>query len=309
MEEPSAELEGMSPASLRARALERVRFEQSMGVEFLPRAAVYSMATPTSATVAPPARPAPVASAAAQMPRPVAPTPSVAPAAPVTPPLPAPVQRVAAAAPVPCTPPAEVPRAAGKPGAVLSPQEWGERWQALEIRALGCRACVLNTTRINVVFGCGNRKAKIVFVGEGPGQNEDEQGQPFVGNAGQLLTKIIEAMGLRRDEVYICNVVKCRPPGNRTPLPDEVAACSPFLLEQLELVAPKVIVALGSPAAKALLKTDVGITKLRGRWHAFNGIPLMPTYHPSFLLHQYTDENRRQVWEDMKQVVAKLKTV
>jgi len=169
-----------------------------------------------------------------------------------------------------------------------------------------CQACVLAKTRTNVVFGTGNRNAKLLFVGEGPGADEDAQGEPFVGRAGQFLNKVISAMGLKREEVYICNVVKCRPPGNRTPLPDEVAACNTYLTEQIALVAPKAIVALGSPASKTLLNTTQGIMSLRGRWHAYKGVPLMPTYHPAFVLRQYTEEVRRAVWEDMKKVMEKL---
>ncbi|HLX62766.1 MAG TPA: uracil-DNA glycosylase [Planctomycetota bacterium] len=183
-----------------------------------------------------------------------------------------------------------------------------ERWRLLEARAKACVNCVLHEGRTNVVFGTGNRKAKLVFVGEGPGQDEDLQGEPFVGRAGQLLNKIIGAMGLKREDVYICNTVKCRPPNNRTPLPDEIAACSPFLTEQLELISPRVIVALGAPAAKTLLNTSSGITSLRGRWHWYKTIPVMPTFHPAFVLRQYTEEVRRQVWEDMKKVMEKLKS-
>ena len=172
---------------------------------------------------------------------------------------------------------------------------------------MGCTACALAKGRTNVVFGTGNREAQLVFVGEGPGFDEDQQGIPFVGRAGQFLDKIIAAMKLKREEVYICNVVKCRPPENRTPLPDEIAACWPYLQEQLELVAPKVIVTLGAPATKTLLKTTQGIMALRGKWYAYNKIPVMPTYHPAFVLRSYTEENRRAVWEDMKQVMAKLK--
>jgi len=187
-----------------------------------------------------------------------------------------------------------------------NPGDKDTRWKDLEARAMGCVSCVLHQARTHVVFGTGNRNAQLVFVGEGPGPDEDMQGVPFVGKAGQLLDKIIGAMKLQREDVYLCNVVKCRPPGNRTPLPDEIAACSPFLAEQLELIAPKVIVALGGPAAKTLLHTEAGITALRGRWQSYKSIPVMPTYHPAFVLRTYTEEVRRQVWDDMKQVMAKL---
>jgi DNA polymerase len=187
-----------------------------------------------------------------------------------------------------------------------APADKSTRWAQLEAKAKACTACVLAKTRQNVVFGAGDRGARLVFVGEGPGADEDAKGEPFVGKAGQLLNKIIAAMGLKREEVYICNVVKCRPPENRTPLPDEVMKCHPFLVEQIELVGPKAIVALGSPAAKTLLNTTQGIMSLRGRWHMYRGIPVMPTYHPAYVLRQYTEEVRRAVWEDMKKVVAKL---
>lgn len=172
---------------------------------------------------------------------------------------------------------------------------------------MACVKCPLSTTRNTVVFGVGNRSAKLVFVGEAPGEDEDKQGEPFVGRAGQLLNKIITAMKWTREEVYICNTIKCRPPGNRPPLPDELASCNPFLVEQLELIQPKAIVALGSPAAKTLLQTIQGIMSLRGRWGSYRGIPVMPTFHPAYLLRSYTEENRRMVWEDMKKVAEKLK--
>jgi DNA polymerase len=163
-----------------------------------------------------------------------------------------------------------------------------------------CRRCKLCETRKNIVFGVGNPRALLMFVGEGPGADEDAQGEPFVGRAGQKLNDMIRAIGLAREDVYIANVVKCRPPGNRDPQPDEVATCSPFLFRQIEAIAPKVLVALGSPAAKTLLSTKVGITALRGTWGVFHGIPVMPTFHPAYLLRAYTLENRRLVFEDLK---------
>ncbi len=176
-----------------------------------------------------------------------------------------------------------------------------------------CRKCVLGTTRTNSVPGEGNPHAQIVFVGEGPGADEDAQGRPFVGRSGQLLDKIItNAMGLKRSDVYICNIVKCRPPENREPRPEEIISCLPFLKRQLGLIRPKVIVALGAPAAKTLLETNKPIGQLRGRFHDFNfddfspPIKLMPTFHPAYLLRNYSDENRRKVWEDMKTVLAEL---
>lgn len=169
-----------------------------------------------------------------------------------------------------------------------------------------CTRCRLSEKRTNIVFGSGNEKAPLVFVGEGPGADEDEKGLPFIGRAGQLLTQMIdntagkEGIPIRRDDVYICNVVKCRPPENRTPLPDEMQTCGQFLYRQLMTIQPKAICALGSTAMKALLNTKEGITKLRGQWHKWHNIPLMITYHPSYLLRQYNQQARREAWEDLK---------
>ena len=169
-----------------------------------------------------------------------------------------------------------------------------------------CTRCKLHGLgRRQIVFGVGNPHADLMFVGEAPGADEDVQGEPFVGRAGQLLTKIIEAIGLARSDVYIANVIKCRPPGNRNPEPDEVGRCEPFLLRQIDAVQPKVIVALGSFAAHALLKTDAPISRLRGHVHEFRGgARLIPTFHPAFLLR--SPERKRDVWEDMKKVRALL---
>jgi DNA polymerase len=169
-----------------------------------------------------------------------------------------------------------------------------------------CRRCKLCETRTHIVFGVGNPNAKLMFVGEGPGADEDAQGEPFVGRAGQKLNEMIRAIGLDRKDVYIANVVKCRPPQNRDPQPDEVATCSPFLFRQIEAIGPKAIVALGSPAAKTLLGTKAGITSLRGRWGSFRGIPVMPTFHPAYLLRSYTVENRTKVFEDLKAARARI---
>jgi uracil-DNA glycosylase family 4 len=163
-----------------------------------------------------------------------------------------------------------------------------------------CRRCKLHSTRTNIVFGAGNPRALLVFVGEGPGRDEDLQGKPFVGLAGQLLTKIIQAIQLTREEVYIANIIKCRPPGNRNPEPDEIQACEPFLIKQLEAIRPKLICALGTFAAQTLLKTEERISLLRGRFHQYQGIPLMPTYHPAYLLRN--PQFKRDVWEDMKKI-------
>lgn len=168
-----------------------------------------------------------------------------------------------------------------------------------------CRRCPLAATRTQIVFGVGNPCADLVFVGEGPGREEDERGEPFVGEAGRLLDRIIQAMGLQRSEVYICNVVKCRPPGNRDPEAAEIAACEPFLIRQLQMIQPKVIVALGKFAAQTLLQQQTPISRLRGKWHSYQGIPLMPTFHPAYLLR--TPQGKREVWEDMKQVLTRLR--
>ena len=169
-----------------------------------------------------------------------------------------------------------------------------------------CTRCPLSQGRSTIVFGDGNPDADILFVGEGPGAEEDKRGLPFVGRAGELLTRMIErGMGIPRSQVYICNIVKCRPPQNREPLPNEIAACRPFLDEQIDAVAPKVIVALGRPATSLLLGRDVSITRVRGVWHEYHGTPLMPTFHPAFILRQYTEENRRLVWQDLKAALGR----
>lgn len=168
-----------------------------------------------------------------------------------------------------------------------------------------CQRCKLGKTRTKLVFGVGNPDARIVFVGEGPGRDEDIQGEPFVGRAGQLLTDIItKGMKMKREDVYICNVVKCRPPENRNPEPDEVDACEGFLIKQLEVIRPEIVVALGTFAAKILLKTDLPISKLRGRFHDYKGIQVMPTFHPSYLLRN--PEKKKETWEDIKMVMARL---
>ncbi|MGY9004108.1 MAG: uracil-DNA glycosylase [Rhodospirillales bacterium] len=182
--------------------------------------------------------------------------------------------------------------------------------QLLQVREeLGdCTRCKLSQGRKNIVFGSGNPQADLVFVGEGPGADEDEQGLPFVGRAGKKLTEIIEkGMNLDREkDTYICNIVKCRPPGNRDPEKEEIVACNPFLVEQLKAIKPKVVVALGKPAASTLLGRNVPITKERGTWHEYEGFKLMLTLHPAYLLRAYTIENRKAVHEDMKKVLKEL---
>ena len=171
-----------------------------------------------------------------------------------------------------------------------------------------CTRCKLSKGRQNIVFGSGNPKADLVFVGEGPGADEDQQGLPFVGRAGKKLTEIIEkGMNLNREkDTYICNIVKCRPPGNRDPEKEEIEACNPFLIQQLKAIQPKVVVALGKPAASTLLGRSVPITKERGTWHEYEGFKLMLTLHPAYLLRAYTVENRKAVHSDMKKVLKEL---
>jgi DNA polymerase len=167
-----------------------------------------------------------------------------------------------------------------------------------------CQRCKLCSGRKNIVFGVGNPKAELIFVGEGPGADEDEKGEPFVGRAGQLLTKMINAMGFERSDIYIANVVKCRPPENRNPEPDEIAACMPFLMQQIEIIKPKVIMCLGKFAAQTVLKTEITISRLRGHFQDVNGVAVMPTFHPAYLLRN--PGMKKVAWEDCKLVMEKL---
>jgi DNA polymerase len=173
-----------------------------------------------------------------------------------------------------------------------------------KLQLANCKSCPLHEKRTNMVYGEGDENARLMFIGEGPGEKEDLSGRPFVGAAGKLLDKIILAMHLQREEVYIANIVKCRPPGNRTPLPIEMSNCFPNLQEQIAIINPRVIVALGSPAAKTLLQTENTISKLRGNWYKLENIDLMPTFHPSYLLRNPVA--KKDVWEDMKQVMQHL---
>jgi uracil-DNA glycosylase family 4 len=196
--------------------------------------------------------------------------------------------------------------AAARPAIAKAP-EGGMKLQTLqEIEAglQGCTRCKLHKGRHNIVFGVGDARARLMFVGEAPGEDEDLKGEPFVGRAGQLLTKMIEAMGLSREQVYICNTVKCRPPNNRNPEPDELETCEPFLKGQLAAVKPEVIVTLGKFAAQALLRDDTAISRLRGQWREYEGIPLMATFHPAYLLRSPGEKGK--VWDDLKQVMKKL---
>jgi len=179
-----------------------------------------------------------------------------------------------------------------------------ERLANLEIETALCKGCQLYRSRNNLVFGVGSEGADLMFIGEAPGRDEDLQGIPFVGRAGQLLTKIIEAMGLKRSDVYIANILKCRPPNNRDPLPTEILACEENLLRQIEVISPKVIVALGKFAAQTLLRTQTSISKMRGHFYNYHEIRLMPTFHPAYLLRNPGD--KRLVWDDMKKVMKEL---
>lgn len=174
----------------------------------------------------------------------------------------------------------------------------------LEKEVLSCKRCSLSKTRTNVVFGEGNPKADLMFIGEAPGRDEDLKARPFVGRAGQLLTRIIESIGLKREDVFIANILKCRPPANRNPLPSEIACCNPYLLKQIGHIKPKVICALGKFAAQTLLDDETPISRLRGEFHDYNGIKLMPTYHPAYLLRN--PGGKKDVWEDMKAIAKEL---
>ena len=207
---------------------------------------------------------------------------------------------------------ASAPAVAAAPLPVIKPASLFERSQRVEGDSLerisedigDCKRCRLCERRNKIVFGSGSARAELVFVGEGPGRDEDIQGLPFVGRAGKLLTQMIEAMGLKRDNVYICNVVKCRPPENRAPEPDEMETCSPFLYRQLAVIQPKAIVCLGAIAFQALYGAKQSISRLRGQWLEFRGIPMMATYHPAYLLRN--PNAKGEVWEDLKKVMAHL---
>lgn len=223
-------------------------------------------------------------------------------------------ERAAPAPARPSAPPAKEPaRRASRPelfsladSAAGGPSDPVARLREIREEIGDCRRCRLHERRTQVVFGVGNPSAGLMFVGEGPGAEEDARGEPFVGRAGKKLDEMIRSVGLERGDVYIANVVKCRPPDNRTPEADEASTCSPFLFAQIEAIRPRVIVALGAPAAKTLLGSRLGITQIRGTWGSFRGIPVMPTFHPAYLLRAYTQENRRKVWEDLKAARLKL---
>ena len=200
-----------------------------------------------------------------------------------------------------------VPSSSGKDPGEKQAQE--DSLEGLKTLIGDCRRCKLWRGRTNLVFGEGSPKARLVFVGEGPGHEEDMEGRPFVGEAGKMLTRIIEkAMGIKREEVYICNVVKCRPPNNRDPERDEIDTCIPFLKEQIRVIRPEVICTLGRIAASELLERNFKITRERGKWHSYMDIPVMPTYHPAYILRNPSRERqlKGQVWEDVKEIMARL---
>ena len=260
-------------------------------------ATLRALAVPPKPASTPAAKPAPSAPASFRQPAPMPSAPKAAAPAPPKPPE-------ATLLPVEPAPAALPP---------LDPQAKAAAFAELRERALACIKCPnLASSRKNVVFGVGNPDAQLMFVGEAPGADEDQQGEPFVGKAGQLLTKIIQATGLQRSDVYIANILKCRPDtpgqsaGNRKPTPEEMKTCIPYLHEQIDLIRPKVIIALGGTAVEGLLGKTIGITKLRGNWQAYRGIPMMPTYHPAYLLRNQAISEKRRVWEDMLQVMEKL---
>lgn len=226
--------------------------------------------------------------------------------------LPKPEPRPAPAPVVPAASEVPLPRAVPTVAAAAATSDKAKALAEVRERALQCIKCPqLAKARTNVVFGVGNPNAELMFVGEAPGADEDLQGEPFVGLAGQLLTKMIQAMGLTREQVYIANILKCRPDmpagasGNRKPTPDEMQTCVPYLHAQIDIIQPKVLVGLGSTAIEGLLQKS-GITKLRGQWHTYRGIPLMPTYHPAYLLRNQAMTEKRKVWEDLLAVMEKL---
>ena len=307
------------------RHLEELKSRGVQQVAVAPETLRALTASGSRRVAAAPTRPAPVYQAApAPAPRP-APAPIPSPFKPL-PPRPAaparPTAPVPPSTPIAATPPAPVlvpaspvvaPVAPAPPPKPAIPVNKAAAIASLRERTLVCVKCPhLASSRKNVVFGVGDIDAALMFVGEAPGADEDVQGEPFVGAAGQLLTKIIQATGLTRESVYIANILKCRPDtpaqtsGNRKPTPEEMTTCLPYLQEQIDLIKPRVLVALGGTAVEGLLGKTLGITKLRGTWHTYRGIPLMPTYHPSYLLRNQSMSEKRKVWEDMLQVMEKL---
>ena len=294
-----------------------LRSERAMGLRAIPlpmrsvatTRRVASVARPAGA---PPARPMPPLRPSV-LPRPMTPPPPRVAAPPMRPPAP---PRFAEA-PIPQTPSLELlmtrkPLPAidfSKPfdAPLLSTEPKRLHLTQLDQEKIKlCTLCGLSATRTNTVLGEGDVDARLLFIGEGPGETEDLSGRPFVGKAGQMLDKMIAGMGLKREQVYICNIVKCRPPLNRAPAPEEVVACTPYLLDQLEAIRPLVIVTLGLPATHFMLQTREAMGRLRGVWHTWHGIRLMPTYHPSYVIRSYTPDVRAAVWSDLKQVMVEL---
>lgn len=273
----------------------KLRWQQAHGVEQVPAGKYSGKAAPTQRPAQPRPEPAPRG-----RPRPErqGPAPAGAPPSVQRQPAPTPARKGSAEAPSAASPQAPLPDGA---------LDGLSREEALaKVRAhLGdCKRCRLARERTKIVFGVGSPQAPVIFIGEAPGREEDRSGEPFVGAAGQLLTRMILAMGLTREEIYICNVIKCRPPHNRDPAPDEIGACEAFLRLQIDAIKPGIIVALGAHAARTLLRTDQGITKLRGRWTTYHGVPLMPSFHPAYLLRN--PAGKRGAWSDLQQVMARM---
>ena len=282
---------GQIPENLRKKVAERLAFYEDLGIRFFYRdrrpEAILQPGKPVE-SVEPPVRPTQIAHQEPALPK-----------IPLRPGLP----KVASTGPSK-VPPLPLPAAPGPSLFEAADKIAGDTLLRVREDLGECTRCKLYKHRHTIVFGDGNPKAELVFVGEGPGADEDAQGLPFVGRAGKLLTQMIEAMGLERKDVYICNVVKCRPPENRTPEDDEVSTCSPFLLRQLAVIAPKVIVCLGAVAAKTLLRTNRGISQFRGQWLDYRGSKLMATYHPAYLLRN--PNAKGEVWKDLQKVMVVL---
>ena len=282
---------GQIPENLRKKVAERLAFYEDLGIRFFYRdrrpEAILQQGKPVE-SVEHPVRPTQIAHQEPALPK-----------IPLRPGLP----KVASTGPSK-VPPLPLPAAPGPSLFEAADKIAGDTLLRVREDLGECTRCKLYKHRHTIVFGVGNPKAELVFVGEGPGADEDAQGLPFVGRAGKLLTQMIEAMGLERKDVYICNVVKCRPPENRTPEDDEVSTCSPFLLRQLAVIAPKVIVCLGAVAAKTLLRTNRGISQFRGQWLDYRGSKLMATYHPAYLLRN--PNAKGEVWKDLQKVMVVL---
>jgi uracil-DNA glycosylase len=273
------------PAALQSQLIKRLAFYRDIGIDLFYRNRFSSI----SASTPEPASAVPISEMRNPLPKtPVKPT----------------MTKFAPQKPAPLKPDF-LPRAVGASLFDAANKIAGDTLPVIQAELLDCTRCKLHRGRSTIVFGDGNPEAQLVFVGEGPGRDEDIQGLPFVGRAGKLLNQMIEAMGLQRKDVYICNVVKCRPPENRTPEKDEVATCSPYLLRQIDVIDPKVIVCLGSVAAQTLLETNRGITHYRGQWLEFRGRKLLATYHPAYLLRNPSAKG--EVWKDLQKVMLELR--